>query len=413
MSTNDITRKFTMKKIEKEILLNIMYTGTYLTDGNIGHEVINLFKADNGHNYIYVLPYGTMDKKHNGKIETILLVKRCNSKVIEILAKAEGLKQIETNSKAQEEYIEHEAISYDGISLKKIFEDNTENGNYLTFKAQKVTKVSKPIFITTDESLCNDTFFLLKSDINFPKQSPKTYISSIHQIEAYNTLRNIIKDKESWKEKTKTLDKYKSFIKNNYDSKDYNFINIIKKDYDELVFSNLFQYIFSSNLEGFNLFAKEVLELNIDFSNQLVIEREKANIDLFITDENNAIVIENKIKSHINGICKNDEDEIINNQLSKYYTYVENNYINKQKKYFVFSPNYNQIDLSVYHKGSKYKLIHYSNIYNFFDKNKNLYKDIKYFNEFLHALHRHTSNTDNSNEEEMFERFLNVIKKKQ
>ena len=80
----------------KEILLNIMYTGAYLENenANIGHEIINLFKADNGNNYIYVLPYGLMSKKHNDKIKTILLVRRCNSKIIEILAKATDLEQV-------------------------------------------------------------------------------------------------------------------------------------------------------------------------------------------------------------------------------------------------------------------------------------------------------------------------------
>ena len=76
---------------EKEILLNIMYNGDYLMseNKNIGHEIINLFQDDNGNNYIYVLPYGCMAKEHNDKIETILLVKRHNASLLEILAKAE------------------------------------------------------------------------------------------------------------------------------------------------------------------------------------------------------------------------------------------------------------------------------------------------------------------------------------
>ena len=61
---------------EKEILLNIMYTGSYLQNDNIGHEDINLFKDDNGNSYIYVLPFGTMDQKHNDKIETVLPLRR-------------------------------------------------------------------------------------------------------------------------------------------------------------------------------------------------------------------------------------------------------------------------------------------------------------------------------------------------
>lgn len=59
--------------IKKEILINKMYVGEYLNN-NIGHEVINLLRADgntdkfgDGQNYIYVQPYGTMEKEHNEK----------------------------------------------------------------------------------------------------------------------------------------------------------------------------------------------------------------------------------------------------------------------------------------------------------------------------------------------------------
>ena len=52
----------------EEILINRMYAGSYLeNEHNIGHEVINLIRADgdvdengDGRNYIYVQPYGTM-----------------------------------------------------------------------------------------------------------------------------------------------------------------------------------------------------------------------------------------------------------------------------------------------------------------------------------------------------------------
>ena len=58
----------------KEILLNRMYVGRFL-ENNIGHEVINLFKDDNGSNYIYINPYGQLDKKHN-EIESIFFSSR-------------------------------------------------------------------------------------------------------------------------------------------------------------------------------------------------------------------------------------------------------------------------------------------------------------------------------------------------
>ncbi|MBQ5777031.1 MAG: hypothetical protein IIW06_08615 [Bacteroidaceae bacterium] len=35
------------------IVINRMYVGDYLSE-NLGHEVINFFKADNGRHYIYL-----------------------------------------------------------------------------------------------------------------------------------------------------------------------------------------------------------------------------------------------------------------------------------------------------------------------------------------------------------------------
>lgn len=60
-----------------EILLNKMYTGSFTTTAiDIGHEIINFFKTDEGENYVYVVPYGGMDKKHNDQISHILLPER-------------------------------------------------------------------------------------------------------------------------------------------------------------------------------------------------------------------------------------------------------------------------------------------------------------------------------------------------
>ena len=39
-----------------------MYSGNYLVEGsNIGHEIINLYKADDGKNYIYLNAQGSID----------------------------------------------------------------------------------------------------------------------------------------------------------------------------------------------------------------------------------------------------------------------------------------------------------------------------------------------------------------
>ena len=46
-----------------EVLINHMYSGNYLESGNLGHEVINLFKSDNGNHYTYAMSAGDYDTK--------------------------------------------------------------------------------------------------------------------------------------------------------------------------------------------------------------------------------------------------------------------------------------------------------------------------------------------------------------
>ena len=86
-------------KEESVIILNRMYVGDYLGE-NLGHEVINLIKCDNGNHYIYVNPYGTVNEElYRRDIETIkndviLLTRRVNisgiNDTVEVLAKATG-----------------------------------------------------------------------------------------------------------------------------------------------------------------------------------------------------------------------------------------------------------------------------------------------------------------------------------
>ena len=321
--------------------------------------------------------------------------------------KEEHIKQYELQVK----YIDENNITFGGVKPYKIYENNEGNNEsiYITFKANTVRKDLNPIYITTDKNNSNCHFM---EDVKyFPSQSPKMYIQE--ETKAFEVLENIINDKTLWESKNTTpkvqeiIDKIKD-DKNN----EYNFINIIKKENDELVFSNLFKYIFDSNPNAFSKFVKEVLEIK-DFSNNFMVLREKANIDLLILDKNNAIVIENKIKSSINGICERHDigSELIQSQLKKYKDFVEKNYDDKDKHYFIFAPNYNHISLRNYKCGKNYKLIEFSKIFDFFDKNKDLYKNVKYFNEFLFALQKHTRTKDSSHEEIMYKRFVEAIYK--
>ena len=252
---------------EKEILLNIMYNGDYLQSANqnIGHEIINLFQDDNGNNYIYVLPYGCMAQKHNGKIETILLVTRHNTSLLEVLAKAENLeqiieikgswtKQIKKIHDDQCAYIENNNITYGGVKLNDIMKKNESNETafYITFKAKRIVKPKKRIFITTAKENKEDKgYWCLLEGVKFARQSPKMYFSNKSNESAYNKLKDLIQKEELWENENHSQ-KVSTNVKL---STENNFIDIIKKGYDELCYSNLFQYIFSAKKNLFSNFA--------------------------------------------------------------------------------------------------------------------------------------------------------------
>ena len=120
-------------------------------------------------------------------------------------------------------------------------------------------------------------------------------------------------------------------------------------------------------------------------------------------------MIENKIKSGINGI--KDKDEIDNNQLLKYWEYVKKQFPKEQKKFFILLPNYSHIDLEKLDKTGEYKCINYSDIAAFYQEQTAQFKEIKFFfNEFIAALKKQSVMVDNSLEDEMYRRFSKTIK---
>ena len=221
----------------------------------------------------------------------------------------------------------------------------------------------------------------------------------------YDVFRKLLNDSEIWNEENTTtkidLDEIYS-----YDSHE-GLLSVIKKEDDELVISNLFSYIFNNKKDVFRDFVKDVLKIK-DFKINYTIAREKKNIDLLIENEDSVIIIENKIKSKINGE-KSKSSGKKESQLSKYVEYAEKNYRNKKKNFYIFAPDYNQINKDNYKHGDKYTIINYSQIYNFYFKNAGRMLNIEYFKEFLNAIYIHTRTTDNTNFEKMKKRFIKSI----
>ena len=70
-----------------------MYVGDYLMS-NLGHEVINLYQADNGRNYLYLNSTGDFVKAHQDRIEYMLMVKYYGIGEVEVVGLATGLKDV-------------------------------------------------------------------------------------------------------------------------------------------------------------------------------------------------------------------------------------------------------------------------------------------------------------------------------
>ncbi len=449
----------------EKILINKMYAGEYLSN-NLGHEIINLLRSDNGCNYIYVNPLGTMGKEHNDKIDTILLVRNTGiPDTLEVLAQASDLEQVARIDKSshkkeiaqisnnQMQYIKDNNITYGGKLLNEIYYSNLSgakklyNQVYITFKANELRRPKKPIFI----SFCKDNEYLPYVDkesclfvclnkggnenteaetihsVDMAKASLKMYITHgtvakqpnssypnrkfQNQEYAFNQLKAILKDKSLWE--TENTTKTADTIQENELNK-YNFIDLVDKQYAEVTYSNLFQHIYQSCPELFVKFAAEILGVKI--SKNITVAREEGHIDLLITDENNVIVIENKIKSGINGEKYDIHGNIITNQLRDYYNYVCDKFAEKEQFFFIFAPDYNHIDEQRLQKRVspdkvEYKVIKYSSIFKFFNNNKQDYADkIPYYREFLYALEKHTDTVDNSLEKEMQNNFIMRIK---
>lgn len=393
----------------KKILINQLFSGEYLKEGfNIGHEIINLFCDDNGNNYIFVTPSGIVNK-HN--LESILFVQHIKAKkTAEVIMKAEGLTPVSAE--------EIKNISYAGTNIEDIFKKNIHKGKtddakidiFVTYRADSISflKKGKRIILTVDPDYKCDidsaSAIFLGDDIKVLfGQKMRRYLSQNSLPNIYNKIKNLLNNDSYWENasKEKVQDDHKKYS-------EPSFLEIIRRENDELVFSNLFSYYFGIKHKMFSKFAEEVLGVaDINPNSIFEIKREYKNIDLWIEDKTHLFVIENKINSGING-----RTNIGKTQLDKYCN-IANEHIkksNEKKAYFyIFIPNHNKLDLSDLSMKKQYKVITYEKIYDFFTKYKSEYIENKYFADFLKALERHSMTHAENRFNVMRSRFIEKI----
>lgn len=403
-----------MKNYNRDvILINNLFNGSYIFDRNLGHEVINIYKSDNGKLYIYANPYGNINKQWDNKIRYILLGRTLsNTKMFKIIAKCEVEKQILIDAKygnpmkhkEQLKYIEDNKILYGGVFVDKIFVNNVDTNKFpyfITFEVKNVMKAIQDIKLSPMDRHNKDSI-VMAGIKRINNQSQKLYIQS-KDAENYEKLIAKINDSQLWQPINEKID----IPVSNKNNRTRTFLSIIKKEYDEIVISNLLAYFLESDECFWSDFCDKILKIKEIKGTKPSIKREvENNIDLFIKVGKHLIVIENKIRAQISGKKDNDYS-----QLKKYIDYAfkyakKHDIPENNMHFYLLRPDYNNEDFSKFNRASKkYIEIKYSNILEIV-KERN---DENYFNELREVIKKHSSEFDNELFDKLKERFIQQI----
>lgn len=417
------------QSVKGTILMVFMFRGDYLTN-ELGHEIINLFKADNGKHYIYVNPSGYVNEKKYGKIDTILLVRHVKGFQVEIIAKASGLRLFKgatdrhfghknknyiqaLNDTKTKQNSECDEIEYGGKKLVDIFGFNDPGDKQyvlVTYEAEYFCRTKRIVYIDFKNKE-------IVGEAEMPRQSLTTYY--YHEKEKgeqiYEYLRSIIDEKDYWFDK----DDPQQFNPMEKKNKNENILNVIEREDDELIFSNWFCYLFRQKHVLLDSFVKEVLKITGGVGEKYRVLREEDNMDIVIDDYNSkrVIVIENKIKSCING--KQENGSQLDSYRNKAKKHANNlGFPSDNIKFFIFLPDYSAIDKTECERAG-YTTVHYSVIYSFFDRMaKTLYGENKtccisfdelVLKQFVLSLVRHTSRYPDTLFEDTYKKFMEII----
>lgn len=464
--------KSEIKEPKEEILINKMYSG-YNLDKMLGHEAINLVTDDKGNNYIYVLSNGSYGKIHYGKIKQIFLIRSISeicSQVLGVTSDFESILENEVtdilNSKKsknkeqlkkliykyQIEYIKNNKITINGELLNKYYLNNPldkkEEAIYITFKANDFRVPTKNIYLVNKQNGNKDKYkdyngIVVEVD-NFDHKNRRlhNFYSNKGANKNYEKLNNIALGKfdENYCFNLEDKDKKSFWISKN--KKEINCSNETYLEFmgqidSETVFTNMIVKILKKYPNIFKKLSEEILNvknINVDkvkikkeVSFFLKLEENTSNkkkpdgrIDILIEDENNVIVIENKIKSDINGKVMNENNEILKTQLNNYITYINQTYKNYTPHYFIFSPGYNNIKeslLKIKKQKNKedildnYRIITYKDLYEFFnrDENKTIIGEDSFYKEFVNDLSIHAKPLDEYHFDLMMRKFSATI----
>lgn len=447
------------------IVLNRMYVGDYLAS-NLGHEVINLYQADNGGNYIYLNSTGDFVKAHQDQIGYMLFVKYYGIGEVEVIGMAKGLHDVFDASRKfankykginkevfadQQRFVKNEGgITYGGVSIFEIFGETGQQSVFITYKADKVyiPREGKRLFIrfhsdklvvypvheATDIVVILCGYQQAKASLKQYVYPEGTYSGDLskqnvaEKREDYLKIRTMLVDDNSlWEDSNNKVDEEEL---SKVSQRKVSLFDICQIQNDENKFSNALAY-FMLRPEYCRMWRDFFAGFGIELEEGYTISREEVSkiedtkvnptkypsggrIDLMFRTNKSLVVIENKIKSDINCV----EEDGDGKQLRRYYNYAnwlatkkDSSDYGKKCHFIILTPKYNIPTIDDKEMASTYKVITYAHVYDFLTQHKHQFESDANFNAFYEAMYRHT--LDNVNDflyYEMQEKFFRRIK---
>lgn len=411
-----------------DVIISKMFAGRFNED-SIGHEVINFIKPDNSNDsYIYTPPDGD-----SRKVDCVVLVGKAEDYAYPILAIA---CEVEVAKLEDEENIRYGRKIIKEIDFKEedFNKDVGRESSDILYKKNLTYKVLNNSLKKPKETIYIIPKLKNKRKIGVVKKRVKELAASkikyvelnegnpqhdkcyCRCVEVNNKeLYKLIQDAKQWEDyplkKTREL-------KSKIQYKDDSFLKFIEKENSEQIYTNMICNVLNKagkrcRKEFVDLLLQKVnkkdgLNSDKDFSVKkekiLKNSKYKGRMDLLIENPNLKIIIENKIKSDLNGIFV--EDEIEKSQIDKYRNYLDKLCEETEQKaeslIFILKPNYSKVKISE----NVDEVINYSELYEFFAKQKKWFTGDKHFGEFLNALAKQSL----TKEQEINRRFLQTLK---
>ena len=339
----------TLQSQGEDIVLNRMYTGSYLSS-NLGHEVINMFQADNGKHYLYLNSKGNFSNAGTS-VGTMLLVRGIGDKRVEVVGLAKNLKPVDSarcklprdlgrvDEDVQTKQLAYmEGITYGGAAIKEIFGEEGQQSVFISYEtdANNFYLPQRRIIInfkdkqySNNQGAKNSENIYLK-ELSFGSTSLHQYVSKTSNQDDWHLLHEICnddkcKDTNWWKN-----DPIKVVVPNNLSKQQDSLFDICRIQDDENKFSNALSYFIEKYPDIWINFFKE--QYSIDLSKIDSVTREEdakvdkpdwkdktgGRIDLLIRSENYYIILENKIDSNVI-----KDEKTGKTQLERYYNYVK------------------------------------------------------------------------------------------